>query len=142
MPREQRRAILAVARIPQSPGAIGLANSPERRRSDFSEEIETFADSLSRSLAERFARRSVRAVLFTRVEIYEGVWAVPAARLAKQIGVSDTAIRNACERHAIPRPGVGYWARLAAGQQLDRPPLPPAEPDTPSEIAFYPPRST
>ena len=40
-------------------------------------------------------------------------------------GVSDVAIAKACKQLRIPKPPRGYWAKKAAGQQVDtRPALP------------------
>lgn len=60
----------------------------------------------------------------SREELYEQVWQTPMSRLAAQYGVSDVALAKTCRRMNVPRPGRGYWARLAAGEKLKRPPLP------------------
>jgi hypothetical protein len=64
----------------------------------------------------------------TREELYEQVWTTPMLRLAVQYGVSNVALGKTCRRLNIPTPGRGYWARLAAGEKLKRPPLPKASP--------------
>jgi hypothetical protein len=48
--------------------------------------------------------------------------------VAVQYGVSNVALGKTCRRLNIPTPGRGYWARLAAGEKLKRPPLPKASP--------------
>src|SRR5262245_31040494 len=63
----------------------------------------------------------------TRAELYEQVWTTPMSRLAMDYGVSDVALAKTCKRMNIPRPGRGYWARLAAGAKPKRPPLPPRQ---------------
>jgi hypothetical protein len=63
----------------------------------------------------------------TREELYEMVWTTPMMRLAGQFGISDVALAKTCRRLNIPRPGRGYWARLAAGEKLKRAPLPKAK---------------
>ncbi len=50
------------------------------------------------------------------------------SRLAREYGVSDVALAKTCKRLNIPRPGRGYWARLASGAKPKRPPLPPGQP--------------
>ncbi|MEI9942233.1 MAG: hypothetical protein WDO69_33875 [Pseudomonadota bacterium] len=65
-------------------------------------------------------------VSVTREELYEQVWKTPLVRLALQYGVSNVALGKTCRRLNIPTPGRGYWARLAAGEKLKRPPLPKA----------------
>jgi hypothetical protein len=61
----------------------------------------------------------------TRQELYEQVWATPTVRLAKQYGISDVAIAKICRWHRmIPKPPLGYWARVQHGQKVSRKPLP------------------
>jgi hypothetical protein len=55
------------------------------------------------------------------------------SRLAKEYHLSDVGLAKICTRHQIPRPGLGYWARLAHGkkdQQVPLPAIPPGELDT------------
>jgi hypothetical protein len=59
----------------------------------------------------------------TREELYKKVWSVPGSRLALYFGISDVGLAKICRRYGIPRPPRGYWARLAAGQKLRKPPL-------------------
>lgn len=61
---------------------------------------------------------------FTRQELYELVWDSPMTVVAKQLGVSDVWLRKNCVAANIPVPGLGYWARKRAGQNLQRIPLP------------------
>jgi hypothetical protein len=60
----------------------------------------------------------------TRQQLYDRVWSVSAVQLAKELGVSDVAVAKACKRHQIPKPPLGYWAKLAAGKAPPRPALP------------------
>lgn len=62
---------------------------------------------------------------FTREELYELAWSEPIARSAAKLGISDVALAKRCRREGVPLPPRGYWARLAAGQTIARPPLPP-----------------
>jgi hypothetical protein len=62
----------------------------------------------------------------TREELYEQVWTTPLLRLAVQYGVSNVALAKTCRRLNVPTPNRGYWARVAAGEKLKRPPLPKA----------------
>lgn len=61
---------------------------------------------------------------FTRQQLYDRVWSASAVQLAKELGVSDVAVAKACKRHQIPKPPLGYWAKLAAGKAPPRPKLP------------------
>lgn len=42
----------------------------------------------------------------------ELVWAMPSSRLAKRLGVSDSAIVKWCRKYGIKKPGRGYWQKL------------------------------
>lgn len=59
-----------------------------------------------------------------REKLYEQVWTIPGARLATLYGISDVGLAKVCKRYRIPRPGRGYWARIAAGQKMRKVPLP------------------
>jgi len=63
-------------------------------------------------------------VAVDRRKLYEQVWSIPCARLAVLYGISDVGLAKVCRRYSIPRPPRGYWARLAAGQHVRKPPLP------------------
>jgi hypothetical protein len=66
----------------------------------------------------------------TREQLYKKVWSVPTTQLAKKMGISDVALAKRCKKMNVPKPSVGYWAKLAAGQNPEKPPLPP----TPDEV--------
>lgn len=76
-------------------------------------------------------------ITYRRRELYEEIWAEPLRTVARRYGISDVALGKICRQLAVPRPGVGYWARLAAGQQPRRVPLPPAADGVPEEITRY-----
>jgi len=78
----------------------------------------------------------------TRQDLYELVWSKPLVELAKDFGLSDVALAKRCRKLAIPVPGRGYWARVAAGQAPRQPPLKKRE-DQPldySALSFNAPR--
>lgn len=56
--------------------------------------------------------------IYTRRELYDLVWSTPMTKLAESFGLSDVALSNACERHRIPTPPRGYWAKKASGQKV------------------------
>lgn len=68
---------------------------------------------------------SINTHRFTRQELYELVWSEPMAQLAKKFGLSDVGLAKACRRVVVPVPERGYWAKLRAGKQVTRTPLPP-----------------
>lgn len=60
-----------------------------------------------------------------RYELYERIWSRPMSKVATEYGLSDVGLAKACERLEIPRPPRGYWARVAHGHVVERPPLLP-----------------
>ena len=62
--------------------------------------------------------------ILSRQELYDLVWGRPGRDVARELGMSDVALGKACKRANVPRPGVGYWAKKAAGKPSLRPPLP------------------
>src|ERR1700676_530690 len=52
----------------------------------------------------------------SRKELYELVWSEPMKILASGFGISDVALKKACTRAEIPTPGLGHWAKKAAGK--------------------------
>ena len=65
----------------------------------------------------------------TRQKLYEDVWSTPMQKLAACYRLSDRGLNKICEKHRIPAPGRGYWAKKAAGHRVLQqalPPLPPA----------------
>jgi hypothetical protein len=70
----------------------------------------------------------------TRDELYQLVWSQPMRTLAAQFGMSDRGVAKACERHRIPVPGRGYWAKKAAGKSVRRTPLPTLPPNSGDDL--------
>ncbi|TCG04622.1 hypothetical protein BZM27_39685 [Paraburkholderia steynii] len=64
------------------------------------------------------------AIQFERASLYEEVWSSPVSTVSKRYGLSDTGLRKICRKLGVPFPAVGYWAKLRAGQQVKRTPLP------------------
>jgi hypothetical protein len=64
----------------------------------------------------------------TRPALYQKVWAIPMSKLAKEFALSDVGLSKICKRYDIPRPGVGYWAKVAHGKTVKNQPLPPIRP--------------
>ncbi|MGF1632107.1 MAG: hypothetical protein ACFCUT_21745 [Kiloniellaceae bacterium] len=40
------------------------------------------------------------------------------AKVAASYGISDVALKKICDKHRIPVPGRGYWAKKAAGKKV------------------------
>jgi len=64
---------------------------------------------------------------FTRQELYELVWKTPMRRLARQFGLSDVGLAKTCQRHSIPKPPPGYWAKKKHGKIVRRRSLLPCD---------------
>src|SRR5437764_2549833 len=60
----------------------------------------------------------------TRQQLYDAVWSKSSVQLAKDFGVSDVTIDKTCRKHKIPKPPLGYWAKLEHGHPVEKPPLP------------------
>jgi hypothetical protein len=65
-------------------------------------------------------------VTFERESLYEEVWSTPLTQLGKKYGMSDNGMRRVCKAMNIPLPRRGHWARIAAGQKVERRHLPTA----------------
>lgn len=60
----------------------------------------------------------------TRNELYDLVWKEATWKIAPRYGLSDRGLGKICERHDIPKPPRGYWAKLKNGKKVKRIPLP------------------
>jgi ankyrin repeat protein len=85
-------------------------------------------------------RRDGRELRLDRSALFERVWTVPVEALAKEWGLSGRGLAKACRRLRIPVPPRGYWARVAAGQNLGRPRLPSLPPGQAEVIVIRAPR--
>jgi len=72
----------------------------------------------------------------TRQELYDLIWSQPAKTIAPNFGISDVALSKLCEKHEIPQPPRGYWAKVAAGRAAAKFPLPPRGLGIPEVIDF------
>lgn len=66
-------------------------------------------------------------VELTREQLYAEVWSMPMVELAKKYGISDVGLSKVCKRNKIPKPPVGYWAKVAHGKKVKKPALPKME---------------
>jgi integrase len=64
---------------------------------------------------------------FTREALHKLVWSEPTRTVSRRLGISDVGLAKACKRANIPTPDRGYWARVGAGQECEKTPLPPLE---------------
>ena len=54
----------------------------------------------------------------TRQELYDLVWSTPMTKLAESFGLSDVGLAKICDRHRVPTPPRGYWAKKDAGKKV------------------------
>lgn len=64
----------------------------------------------------------------TREALYALAWSEPMLKVAARFGVSSSYMARVCTRMNVPRPALGYWAKLAVGKAQKQPPLPKARP--------------
>nr|WP_237613906.1 hypothetical protein [Pseudomonas syringae] len=64
----------------------------------------------------------------TRESLYEQAWSTPMTKIAERYGVSSSYLARVFTHLNIPRPAVGYWAKVAAGKRKATPPLPEVQP--------------
>lgn len=76
-------------------------------------------------------------IKLTRQELYEKVWEQPMTKLAPTYALSDVGLAKVCRKHNIPRPPVGYWAKLAHGKTVERPELPDLDDEALAEITLF-----
>jgi hypothetical protein len=52
----------------------------------------------------------------TRRAMYDLVWSRPMTKVAEDLEISDVALKKICDKHRIPTPPRGYWAKRDAGK--------------------------
>lgn len=61
--------------------------------------------------------------IFERQKLFDEVWTTPVTKLAQDYRLSDVGLRKICVSLDVPLPPRGYWAKLAAGKTIPKPPL-------------------
>jgi AcrR family transcriptional regulator len=72
----------------------------------------------------------------SRKELYRRVWSEPLSAVAREVGLSGSALAKICNRMLVPYPTRGYWMKVAAGQKPPREPLPSAPEKASNDIVF------
>ena len=75
-------------------------------------------------------------VTMSRNDLYRKIWLKSAVQLAKDWGISDVAIAKLCKKHNVPKPPLGYWARIQHGRKIRRPALPKAVDERQEVVRF------
>lgn len=71
---------------------------------------------------------------YTRQELYDLVWKKPISQLGPELGLSDRGLAKICERHNIPTPNRGYWAKFEARKRVTKTRLPKSDASAPRFI--------
>lgn len=71
---------------------------------------------------------TLTATPLTREGLYALAWSEPMLKVAARFGVSSSYMARVCTRMNVPRPALGYWAKLAVSKAPKQPPLPEARP--------------
>jgi hypothetical protein len=50
--------------------------------------------------------------------MYDLVWSKPMSKVAQDFSISDVALKKSCEKHRVPTPPRGHWAKKAAGKSV------------------------
>jgi hypothetical protein len=58
-------------------------------------------------------------------------------KLAPRFGLSDVGLAKVCRKYQIPRPPVGYWAKVGVGQHVEPELLPALDEESLQEIEFF-----
>ncbi|MGC2660121.1 MAG: hypothetical protein WA324_19345 [Bryobacteraceae bacterium] len=66
--------------------------------------------------------------MVSREQLYELVWSMPMTKVAEKFSVSGSYMARVCSALRVPRPELGYWAKLNVGKAPARPALPEALP--------------
>jgi hypothetical protein len=75
-------------------------------------------------------------IFVSREQLYEQVWTIPTRHLAAKYGISDVAIGKICKKLCVPKPPLGYWAKVAAGNKPRKTPLPRSRPNQQEGVAI------
>ena len=73
----------------------------------------------------------------SREELYRLVWTEPMTKWAPRFGLSDVGLAKVCRKYQIPRPPVGYWAKVGVGQHVEPERLPALDEESLQEIEFF-----
>ena len=63
------------------------------------------------------------SIFLTRRGQYDKVWNKAMRKLGPEMGISDVGLKKLCTRFEIPTPPPGYWAKVAHGKKVRKPPF-------------------
>ncbi|RWH78020.1 MAG: hypothetical protein EOR78_29245 [Mesorhizobium sp.] len=56
----------------------------------------------------------------SRTALYELVWSRPMTEIAREFGIRDQHVAQACDYHDIARPRAGHWQKVNHGKAVER----------------------
>ncbi|WP_339186036.1 hypothetical protein NST37_24835 [Brevibacillus sp. FSL K6-6036] len=65
-----------------------------------------------------------QSLVLSRKQIYNEVWELSLAGVARKYSISYSLIYNLCKEANVPIPPSGYWTKLNFGKPVSKPPLP------------------
>lgn len=78
-----------------------------------------------------------RCASLSRIELYDALWSRSASQVSKELGVSDVWLAKVCKAHRIPKPPLGYWAKVEHGHRASKKRLSDSEWNPTIDIATY-----
>ncbi|WP_114943876.1 hypothetical protein [Microvirga calopogonii] len=54
----------------------------------------------------------------TRRALYDPFWSKPVTKVAAEFQISDVGPGKICDRHRVPTPPRGYWAKIEVGSKV------------------------
>jgi hypothetical protein len=56
----------------------------------------------------------------SRTALYELIWSRPMTEIAREFGIRDQHVAQACDYHDIARPRAGHWQKVDHGKAVER----------------------
>jgi hypothetical protein len=107
-----RQALIKLGYIAQGGNYRRILNIKDKYNLDFlsiKKEIKVTEGTITREEAWQRSRKINRP---TKMELLELIWKNSINSIAKEMGISDNAIRKWAKTYEIPVPPVGYWAKF------------------------------
>ena len=76
-------------------------------------------------------------ITFTREQFYDKIWSEPTTKVASELGCSDVMVAKICKSYDIPKPYLGYWAKLQYGKKPKKTRLPKNDDPAIQSLTFY-----
>ena len=67
--------------------------------------------SKSKYCSNKCVQEVKKKINISKEELQKAIWKRPTTLIAKELGVSDSAIGKICRKYGIKKPGRGYWIK-------------------------------